>query len=161
MNNQSLSLRQLVLSKCFPYELLDLIFEFDEDKWNNYYNFIKEYKKIINSKNLYSKVYNTSYRNQDDLSNYLMPMNNYNTKSICKYILYYTKYGSFCHCDTPCCYQFHYKKNNKKYNCGCHEKIGGGVVFSYYLYDNNFKEKYKFSVRTENTGFCVKLKKEV
>jgi hypothetical protein len=69
-----------------------------------------------------------------------------------KYLLNYKKAVTFCNCEEPCCFRFQYKEE-VKYICGCHEKKTFGIFESCYL-----NRDCVLSVRTEKTGFCVKIK---
>jgi hypothetical protein len=81
-------------------------------------------------------------------------VNGLSIKEKYKFILNCKKRVSFCSCCVkPCCYRFQYNDTGK-YICGCHANNTCGVSYSYYL---GQRQKQKITVRTEKTGFCVKI----
>jgi len=145
--NTNYLLRMTLLN--LPFDVLQLIFDFEGLAKENYDIFLKKFKNILKSKECHDKML-WFYHDDKMFCRSIVPMYRGNPP-IYKYILALQKKVSFCDCDTPCCYIFQYK-NTDKYTCGCHEQNNSGSI-SYIFYVNN---KEKISIRTEKEGFCCK-----
>lgn len=137
-----------ILYSKLPETVILIIFEFEGLAKENNDKFIKMFKNILLSKKYYSLALRTSYQ-YDDFS--LKSVPSLNNRETYKYILNAKKHISFCECHYTCCIKFMYYIN-KKYICGCHENKSGGISYIFHL--NTGKKIY---IRTENTGFCVKI----
>jgi hypothetical protein len=142
------NLFEILYSK-LPETVILIIFEFEGLTKENNDKFIKMFKDILLSKKYYSLAFRTSYQYDDDI--HLKSVPSLNKIETYKYILRAKKHISFCECKHNCCIKFMYDIN-KKYICGCHEKKSGGISYIFHL--NAGKKIY---IRTENTGFCVKI----
>lgn len=152
MNVQSL-IKKSPLAQ-LPNDILAIIFEFEGFAKENYNIFLKEFKKILESKIYYNLAFRVSYNDKlDGVSCYLRSIPLLKIKENFKFLLNHKKTLSYCNCDTPCCYRFHYE-NQLGYSCGCHEKKTYGVSYTYPINRTN----QKITIRVEKTGFCVKIK---
>jgi hypothetical protein len=136
-----------------PSDVLIIIFEFEGFAKENTNKFLKQFKQILKSQKYYSFAFRSSYHDDYDYGPRICSVPLLNIKENYKYLLNYKKAISFCNCETPCCYQFHYNRKIS-YNCGCHEKKPGGVSYIYCLDRTGDK---KITIRVEKTGFCVKI----
>jgi hypothetical protein len=137
-----------ILYSKLPASVILIIFEYEGLAKENNDKFVKLFKKILLSSQYYKQAFRTSYQ-YDDF--HLKSVPSLNKIEIYKYILRAKKHITFCGCQHNCCIKFMYDIN-KKYICGCHEKKSGGISYIFHL--NSGK---KICIRTENTGFCVKI----
>jgi hypothetical protein len=134
-----------------PKEILIIIFEFEGLNKIIHDKFLKEFKKILDIERHYRLAYRASYYNDDF---YVRAVKGLKVKEKYKFILNCKNRVSFCSCLKPCCYRFQYNNDTEKYICGCHAKNTCGVSYSYSI---GQRQKQKITVRTEKTGFCVKI----
>lgn len=146
-----------------PSHIISLIYEYDGASYAKiiYQKYVlSSIKNVLRSEYYYRQAHVASCR-EYELNIELKHNKFLDSGPISTYMLGFNKVGNVCHCESPCCFKFQYQVETP-YVCNCHQyknNLPQRIIRPTSLGYTIQMRRQDVTVRVNELGFCVKIKK--